>query len=640
MDKVPLSVRLKALDRGEKTVDLCLTLKRETTPSLHQQLHLEITDETDAFFLYSLSIGESDFHVLKSDQRLVVDFQTFPEKLLEMLRDVPNRLYASLAVQSPQEAHFALVESNQFRELPHLSLKFRKGNDEALKDYMSTKLAEFKTNNELQTKRAVQAEEENVRLRQRCEEYDITLRRLREEQKTITDTLQSKHAIELGGLKEEQATRLETIQRQNLLERTALEQNLRNKVDELSAKLQKYEADIQSLTQEKYQLETSEARNKETIATKSANLTENDAEVHKLRAQTKSLESSKYQLEKQVTELEWNVKLLSEKIAEKDHLTLNQAELTQQTQAKTTTMEETLTIYKQQVAQGEEKFQYCVAEIEKGNTYIKKLSEQVKNLKASLQTKKRHIDELKQTINDTEKNISEERRLAESFQSDLQKNAEQEETRQKELEALNKNLNEARDMIKNNQQVIDYLNKQLTERDLKTFAPLQLANESNTATTHAGTTAGITSRPRSPTLPLVGLPNTVGEIPHGSALHNTLPYSSSTPTGSNAMESSYKPADADANARKARVEALLANQGLGNGNSRGTSAVHQGNQSFSARRSPHAAEGANSSSSYNLACSAVPRSPPQPYGSSIHAGSNSIHTPDVVRYQRPSPLVS
>jgi len=637
MDKVPLSVRLKALDRGEKTVDLCLTLKRETTPSLHQQLHLEITDETDAFFLYSLSIGESDFHVLKSEQRLVVDFQTFPEKLLEMLRDVPNRLYASLCVQSPQEAQFALVESNQFRELPHLSLKFRKGNDEALKDYMSTKLTEFKTNNELLTKRAIQAEDENTRLRQRCEEYDITLRRIREEQKTITDTLHSKHAIELGGLKEEQASRLETIQRQNLLERTSMEQNLRSKVDELNARLQKHEADIHILTQEKYQLETSEARNKETIAKQAANLTENDAEVNNLRTQCKSLESTKYQLEKQVTELEWNVKLLGEKIAERENLTLNQAELNQQTQVQTASMEETIAVYKQQVQQGEEKFQYCVAEIEKGNAYIKKLTDQVHNLKSSLGSKKTQIKELKQTLDDTEKSISEEKRLAESFQSDLREGQNREENRQREIETLNKNLNEAREMIKNNQQVIDYLNKQLTERDLKTFAPLQLGGHENS--TASATTMGIASKPRSPTLPLGALSNPIGE--HGSSvLHNNLSYISTTPTGSNANNSFYKPLDQDASARKARVDALLANSGRGNTNRMPAT----GTQSLSARRQQSDGIGAaaGGSSSYNLSqvCSAVPRNPPQPYGSIHPSGTSNPNSADVIHYQRPSPLVS
>lgn len=43
---------------------------------------------------------------------------------------------------------------------------------------------------------------------------------------------------------------------------------------------------------------------------------------------------------------------------------------------------------------------------------------------------------------------------------------------QGEVDQYREKLNEAHSLIASNQQVIEYLNKQLTERDLKTFAPL------------------------------------------------------------------------------------------------------------------------------------------------------------------------
>jgi hypothetical protein len=32
-------------------------------------LHLQITDDQDAFFLFTLDVGEEDFHELRRDQR-------------------------------------------------------------------------------------------------------------------------------------------------------------------------------------------------------------------------------------------------------------------------------------------------------------------------------------------------------------------------------------------------------------------------------------------------------------------------------------------------------------------------------------------------------------------------------------------
>lgn len=47
--------------------------------------HFEVTDENDLYFLYSLDVGEGDFHHLKREQSLLVEFNVFPFKLIELL---------------------------------------------------------------------------------------------------------------------------------------------------------------------------------------------------------------------------------------------------------------------------------------------------------------------------------------------------------------------------------------------------------------------------------------------------------------------------------------------------------------------------------------------------------------------------
>jgi spindle assembly abnormal protein 6 len=42
------------------------------------------------------------------------------------------------------EATFSIVEINKFKMVPHLSLKFRKGNDEAVKKYLANKYKDAK----------------------------------------------------------------------------------------------------------------------------------------------------------------------------------------------------------------------------------------------------------------------------------------------------------------------------------------------------------------------------------------------------------------------------------------------------------------------------------------------------------------
>ena len=46
---------------------------------------MEVTDDTDPFFLFAMDVNEADFHDLKQDQCLLVDFATFPSKFIELL---------------------------------------------------------------------------------------------------------------------------------------------------------------------------------------------------------------------------------------------------------------------------------------------------------------------------------------------------------------------------------------------------------------------------------------------------------------------------------------------------------------------------------------------------------------------------
>lgn len=43
---------------------------------------------------------------------------------------------------------FKIMETNDFNQLPHITLAFRPGNDAAIKQFLASRLAEFKQYNE------------------------------------------------------------------------------------------------------------------------------------------------------------------------------------------------------------------------------------------------------------------------------------------------------------------------------------------------------------------------------------------------------------------------------------------------------------------------------------------------------------
>jgi len=90
-----------------------------------------------------LACTEQDFHILKSEQQLLVDFQAFPTAFTELVQYCQHE-NGYTAVFNSNECVLSIVESNQFRALTHLSLQFKRANDEMLKKHLAERLKTLK----------------------------------------------------------------------------------------------------------------------------------------------------------------------------------------------------------------------------------------------------------------------------------------------------------------------------------------------------------------------------------------------------------------------------------------------------------------------------------------------------------------
>jgi len=131
--------------------------------------HFEVADENDPYFLYVLDVGEQDFHLLKKDQALLVEFPVFPTKMVDLLQlcleSEASRKAAADAANAVDDGSessvaesvtcastfvckldttsgvFSIVELNEFKQLTHISLQMRQGNDNAIKSYLASRLS-------------------------------------------------------------------------------------------------------------------------------------------------------------------------------------------------------------------------------------------------------------------------------------------------------------------------------------------------------------------------------------------------------------------------------------------------------------------------------------------------------------------
>ncbi|EER03977.1 merozoite surface protein, putative [Perkinsus marinus ATCC 50983] len=388
-------------------------------------LMITITNSRDPFFLYTLSLAETDYHTLKTEQRLLVDFQNFPKMITELVAECAHNgsspptggqnMSVYLAVgESTVESTLSIIEANQFREITHLCLRMRKGTDEVLKHYLASKLSHFQqlaerleetlcnTEKELRrvtTERQSQADEINLMKAERCQ---------------LEQSLKAVHERELAEISERHAREI----RDNHHTLTAERDNV---VKELSTQLETAQAAAESSTKAATEANEKVDRNIVVLENSLASLTrkleaaskelEEDKERYgSTSAEVKRLEKENYALVKRLSEAEVSLALSKEQLVAKEELANKSRELLEQANQQKSSLEEQIQMYRSSLTQLEEKLSVSFKETTKGNEVIKKLQDQIKSYKSRVKGLKQAMQDHEETIHELDHRLLEEQR--------------------------------------------------------------------------------------------------------------------------------------------------------------------------------------------------------------------------------------
>jgi spindle assembly abnormal protein 6 len=460
-------------------------------------LHVEITDEADPYFLFTLDVGEEDFHELKRDQALLVDFDTFPRKFIELLdrcasgdpgistngaaqppsseapssRDSSPLFVARLETDggavpskggaSSKWAALSIVETNPFKQLTHLALQFRAGNDASVKAYLAGRLQQVlgdKARLAAALNDTEVAFDEERSARAAASDELSTIRRTHD---TELRELRSQHAAELATRREESALeKEETISR---LEGAKTEQHraLEEAMAALRARLDESEKLGQELTASKYlneaQLRDASAK---LAAVESCN-TEMQTELEELRSALQASEARKFHLESEAQASGLKVCALEQKVLDKEEIMRQSGELATAAEHAKRHLEQNLERYKATAGALQDKLKQSVMEINKGNDVIARLQHDVKILRDKSKAKS-------DVIREQERRMSEERRSAGEVETErhavsLANDRLQEKNvrLRAELDDARIKLGESSALLESNQQTIAWLNKEL-----------------------------------------------------------------------------------------------------------------------------------------------------------------------------------
>ena len=454
-------------------------------------LHIEVTDEADPFFLFTLDVTEDEFHGLKHDQSLLVDFASFPPKFIELLEQcsvahaaaeearghgettAPPRFVAVLA-QTPGTGgarwQLQIIETNLFKHLTHLSLHFQPGNDSSIQRYLAARLNQVK------------AQRDTLRREQRATRAELAAasgdaERLRAEgeaararQGQALSELRAEHDRALATHKEDAAYGLADAQA-----RAAKESRLRHERD--AQRLAQVEAAHAAARQENKRLvervHALENRGRELGARVEADegrLSAGARELAALRAGNAELDARRFELEKALNQGELRAAALEQQAADRDELDANRGALLDAANARVAQQHESLALYKRSCEQLQRKLEQSADEINKGNAIIARLQGEHRAQRAKIKTKGQVVRQQERALQDRENAGKELERQVAALEGQLQTQTERAGGLEQQLEGARRKLKESSAMLQSNQNVIAYLNKEINSLQMGRFS--------------------------------------------------------------------------------------------------------------------------------------------------------------------------
>ncbi|KYO19539.1 spindle assembly abnormal protein 6 homolog isoform X1 [Alligator mississippiensis] len=475
---VRLQLQGSGCEERRMYVRVSIELQSTSTPIHKRDLVVQLTDDTDPFFLYNLVISEEDFQSLKFQQGLLVDFSAFPQRFIDLLqqciqeqnKDIPRfllQLVSSASALDHKPVFLNVVETNPFKHLTHLSLQFLPGNDAEIKKFLANCLKCIKEEKLLLEQKLKKTEDDLTRqlnfTQQSLSEKSRELDKLRSEWTSHTAALTNKHAQELTNEKEKALQAQTQCQQQHEQQKKELESIHQRSIQQLQNRLSELEIINKDLTERRYKGDSTVRELKGKLSGIEDECQRTKQEVLSLRRENTTLDAECHEKEKLINQLQTRVAVLEQEIKDKDQLVNRTKEVLNATQEQKVILEENTEKKQIHIGKLEATIKSLSAELLKANEIIKKLQGDLKTLMSKLKLKNTVTIQQEKLLAEKEEKLQKERRdLQETGQSLRTK--EQEICKlQEQLESTVQKLEESKQLLKTNENVITWLNKQLNE---------------------------------------------------------------------------------------------------------------------------------------------------------------------------------
>jgi spindle assembly abnormal protein 6 len=453
-----------------------LTGTRMALGQREKLLHIEITDDSDLLFLYTLDVSEDEFPRLKHDQSLLVEFSSFPPSFIELLQQcsttdpvftaVLDTTATSTGSSASSAAELRIVEKNQFKNLTHLALRFRAGTDASTKAYLASRVAQFteilrETSTDLCETRNILAS-----CKKEGAEMKNNLDALRARAASDLDHMRSKFESEHTRQEADYNQRVAEIQQQHAEDVRDANARVEKSTRELRARAEKLEAERADHLERRARLEASMLQlegSHKGAADEIAGLRE---EVNTVREENRKLDAANFRNEKTLSQSEEKLKAYAQEIRDKTELLEQMSLRIEEAAEQRTHLEDTLALLRDNQERLHTKFQDSVGEINKGNAIIQRMQAENKQLRSKLKLKSKVLRRQEELVAEKDHALGTAHRERLAQDSKITRALDRAELAESKLERADTKLAESKQLLESNGQVIKWLNQEINQMQL------------------------------------------------------------------------------------------------------------------------------------------------------------------------------
>lgn len=447
-----------------------------------QVLSIQVNDDEDPFYYYSLVLTEEDYQRLKQLQGLLVDFDSFPTQVIRLLEQCKeqesNDSKFLLLLEEDRknggdfhQTSLKIVETNNFKHLCHLVLYIEAGNDNDIKKLMLKKIEALKEKN-MKAERCISDLESQLFAKSKClqsKEHEL--------QETKQKWKEERLAFKAESTKEltEETEKLRKVQLEwqikSQRERNELEDKYQTNLKEKEAELSRLRIENQILQEKRTLADSTIVEQARRIETLEKEVSAFRGDIVSLRKQNAKLDSDYHDKDRQVHSLKTKLAVAEQESKDISVILNKQKELLNSANEQKSRLEEVINEKEKSILRKQTTIQNLSDELVKANEIITKIQKELSLINQKLKVRTVIALEQEKVVETSQKKIAKLEESIISQEKKIQSLLETEKSLKSSLRDFNSTINMKDKKIKENERIIDWLNRRLSEQSKLVCSP-------------------------------------------------------------------------------------------------------------------------------------------------------------------------